>query len=358
LRGASTLCDELPQCIAGGVAFSSAAGADLRGATIASLCCGAAGITTAKLDGVTTHFGIALDEYTEKDLEPLASGVGEAGRITFAPAYGYSGTQTEFSGHELRELAARLKQMAPASAHPSFDCSRAGTDVEKAVCADPKLAALDAALNWLWQRIPHTPQETDAQKKWAAARATCPPDNYASSPDAISFSSPTISHSCIGIAYAERIRALAPKSASAAAVVGSGRYTTDAPLELPQGLSSALARKFIIARGYRDDEIDLKNWGKGGGKITGDGLWANGHSCSLEAAESETQRTGSKVRIDDNPKAPNDQDSISFVITPQVIVMAGGAKQFNCGARGGWSDIYFRQPIDLISAASPLPEAR
>ncbi len=356
LREASTLCDELPRCIGGRVEFSSLNGADFRGASIGSLCCAVPGLASARLDGVTTHFGIALDEDTERDLEPLASGVGDAGRITFLSAYGYSGTQTEFSGHELRELAALLKQMAPASAHPSFDCSRAATEVEKAVCADPKLAALDAALNWLWQRIPHTPQETDAQKKWAAKRATCPPENYGSSPDAIFFASSSALYRCIGTAYAERIRALAPKSSLAA--VDGGRYTTDAPLELPQGRSSGLARKFIMARGYRNDELNLKNWGKGDGKITGDGLFANYHVCELEAAESETQRTGSKIRIDDNPKAPDDQYSISFVITPQVIVRAGGDRQFQCGARGGWSDIYFRQPNDLISRASPPPEAR
>ena len=356
LREASTLCDELPRCIGGRIEFSSVNGADFRGASVESLCCAVPGLATARLDGVTTHFDIALDEDTEGDLEPLASGVGEAGRITFLSAYGYSGTQTEFSGHELRELAALLKQMAPASAHPSFDCSRAATEVEKAVCADPKLAALDAALNWLWQRVPHTPQEIEAQKKWAASRATCPPQNYGSSPDAILFASSSALYRCIGTAYAERIRALGPKSSLAA--VDGGRYTTDAPLELPQGPSSGLARKFIMARGYRNDELNLKNWGKGDGKITGDGLFANYHVCELEATEAETQRTGSKIRIDDDPKAPDDQYSISFVITPQVIVRAGGARQFQCGVRGGWSDIYYRQPDDLISRASPLPEAR
>jgi uncharacterized protein YjbI with pentapeptide repeats len=354
LRGASTLCDELPRCIGSQIEFSSIAGADLRGAAIGSFCCQISGVASAKLDGMATHLGLSFDGFPYFDLQQLAFGAGDAGRITFLPAYGYSGTQTTFTGGELRQLASLLVRMRITSAHPSFDCAHAGSEVEKAVCADPELAALDAGLSWLWQRVPHTMQELEIQRKWVGARATCPSKDYASSPDAISFGSADL-RGCIGIAYAERIRALAAKSSST--LVGSGRYTTDAPLELPQDPSSELAQKFIMARGYRYDEIDVENWGHGGGRIAGNGLWANGHECGLEASEVETRRTGSKVRIDDNPKSPDDQYSVSFVITPQVIVRAGGDKQFQCGARGGWSDIYFRQPNDLISHASPLHDA-
>ncbi len=355
-RNASTLCDELPYCLAGGVEFSSVTGADLRGASIGSLCCSLPGLSAARLDGVATHLGVSLGGPADMDLAQLAEGAGDAGKITFMPAYGYSGTQTDFTGSELRAVATLLTQTQAASAHPSFDCGRAGTEVEKAVCADPQLAALDAALDWLWKRVPHTPQETETQKKWAGTRANCPPEDYAMSPDAISFASTVDPKGCIGIAYAERIKALAPKSSSAA--VDSGRYTTDPPLELPQGSSAALARKFIVARGYRADEIDIEHWGKGRGKISGEGLWANGHECGFEASEAQTQPAGSKVRINDNPKAPDERNSVSFVITPQVVIRAGGAKQFQCGARGGWSDIYFRQPKDLIAGASPPADTR
>jgi len=62
------------------------------------------------------------------------------------------------------------------------------------------------------------------------------------------------------------------------------------------------------------------------------------------------ERAGAQLRIIDSPSAPpNAQDSVSFVITPQVVIRAGGNNQFQCGARGGWSDAYFRQPDKLIA---------
>jgi uncharacterized protein YjbI with pentapeptide repeats len=350
-RGANIFCDDLPLCLGSGVAFSSIAGADLRGATVDGLCCALSGLDSARLDGTTTVLLNNLDTVSSQ----LAAGVGEPGRITLLPAYGQSGMRTEFTGQELRQLAAIIPQMQSASAHPSFDCARAGTNVEKAVCADPKLAALDRALNWLWQDVEHTPQELTTQKKWADSRANCPPSDYVLSPDPLwlfSFGSPGDPRGCIGIAYAKRIGELGLKSHSV--FVGNGTYTTDPPLELPKGSSSAMARKFLMARGYREDEIILENFGKGAGKVAGDGLWGNGHLCGFEASENKTQRTGLAFRINDEAPIPDEKYSVSFVITPQVIVRVGGAKQFQCGARGGWSDAYFRQPDDLISSAKKL----
>jgi len=351
LRGAYLTCNESARCFGNGVTFASMAGTDLRGATIDDLSGSPPSLGTAHLDQVTTHLVDGLD------LIQLASGAGETGRITVLPWYGHSGIKTEFTGRELRQLAAVLPQMQPASAHPSFDCSRARTDVEKTICADPKLAALDSALNWLWKEIEHTPQEIAAQRKWSSTRATCPSSDEVLSdplsPD--SFISSSDPRGCIGIAYAERIRKLAPKSSSA--VVGNGTYTTDQPLELPVGQYSALVRKFLMARGYREDEIAVESLGKGAGRVSGLGVWANGHQCGFEASEAQTERVGSRFRINDDPAAPDEKYSVSFVITPQVVIRAGGNKQFQCGARGGWSDVYFRQPDDLMSSSKSLQAA-
>jgi uncharacterized protein YjbI with pentapeptide repeats len=350
LRDARLICDlsDEPRCYGTGIEFASMVGADLRGATIDDLSISPPSLAAARLDHVTTH----LVGTGGLDLGKLADGVGDSGTITFIPWHGQSGVQTDFTGNELRQLAGILRHMEPASAHPSFDCARAKTGVENAICADPKLAALDSALNWLWQRVEHTPEQLAAQKKWAAARATCRPNNDVSPLSSESFSASSDPKGCIGIAYAERIRQLAPKSSSA--VVGSGTYTTDSPLELPKGQHSALARKFLMARGYRQDEIAVENLGNGTGKVSGFGLWANGHECGLVASERQTQRTGSRFRINDDPADPEEKYSVSFAITPQVVIWAGGSRQFQCGARGGWSDVYFRQPDDLISSTKKL----
>ena len=345
LRGARLICDEWPRCFGNGVRFSSMIGTDLRGATIDNLWGALPGLGTAHLDGVTTHLDGDI-------LVQLANGAGNSGRITFIPWYGHSGVKTEFNGMELRELAKILRQMQSTSARPSFDCSRAKTGVEKAICGDPKLAALDSAMNWLWQRIEHTPEQIAAQKTWINTRTTCPPADYYLSSDPLSSGSLASSvdpKGCIGIAYAERIRQLALKSSSA--VVGSGTYTTDAPLELPQGRHSTLVRKFLKARGYREDGIVVENFENGSGKISGHGSWANGHECSFGTSEAQTQRMGTRFRIGDGAPDHDENYSVSFAITPQVVIRAGGARQFQCGARGGWSDVYFRQPDDLISSA-------
>jgi uncharacterized protein YjbI with pentapeptide repeats/uncharacterized protein len=354
LRGARLICDEWPRCLGNGVQFSSMIGADLRGATIDNLWAAPPSLGTAHLDQVTTSLNGAVD----LDLVQLANGVGDSGRITFIPWYGHSGVKTEFTGTELRELAKILRQMQSTSAHPSFDCSRAKPGVEKAICGDPKLAALDSAMNWLWQRIEHTPEQVAAQKTWINTRTTCPPADYYSSSDPLSagsLASFVDPKGCIGIAYAERIRQLASKSSSA--VVGSGTYTTDSPLELPRGQHSTLVRKFLRARGYREDGIVVENLGNGSGKISGHGSWANGHECSFETSEAQTQRMGARFRIDDGAPDHDENYSVSFAITPQVVIRAGGARQFQCGARGGWSDVYFRQPDDLISSAKGIFQA-
>ena len=344
LRGANITCIDLPRCLGNQVGFSSVGNADLRSATIASLCC--ASLDRAQLDGVTTEiFGNIIDT----DLAQLAVGLSEVGRISSIPAYGDWGKQTDFSGRELRELAELVKWMQAASAHPSFDCSRADTELERAICGDAKLAALDAALGWLWNRIKHTPQQRAAQKKWLATRTKCPPPREDELLSPLSFGSSADPQGCIGRSYASRILELAPESPPVA--ISSGTYTTDPPLEIPQGPPTALARKYLLARGYRNDEIAVENLGKGTGKISGDGLWGNGHLCGFEASEADTQRAGVRFRINDDPRDPVEKYSVSFIVTPQVIVRAGGDKQFQCGARGGWSDVYFRQPDDLISSA-------
>ena len=346
-RGANIVCDDMPRCIGVSTEFSSMTGADLRGATVENLCCALPGLGSAKLDGATT----VLQRSFEKDFPELAAGAGESGRITMLPAYGQAGVRTEFTGPELRELAAIIAQMAPASAYPSFDCARASSQVEKAVCADPKLAALDNALDWLWKRVEHTAEEVARQKRWTGSRGNCPPPNLSSEPLSPGVS-PADPKGCIGIAYAERIRELGPKSRFDA--VGSGTYTTDPPLELTKDQSKALARKFLMARGYREDEIITENLGSGSGKIAGDGLWANGHECGFEASEKQAQRTGTKFQIYDDATDRQEKFSVGFVVTPQVIIRTGGDKQFQCGARGGWSDVYFRQPEDLVSSAKKL----
>jgi uncharacterized protein len=246
----------------------------------------------------------------------------------------------------LRQLPAVLKLMQAISSQPSFDCSRARSAVEKSVCADPKLSALDNALSWLWEKVEHTPQEKAAQTRWLADRMACP-QVLRTDPDP---------RRCLQYAYVERIKELGAKTSQA--VIGNGRFTTDAPLRLPEGADVALARKFLRARGYREDEITVDNLGNGGGKLLGNVLSSNYHECNLDATEAQTRRTGSMFRLDFDTAAPDDKYYLSFVTTPYAVVVAGGDPQFQCGVRASWSDAYFRQPDDLVSSIKPPVEPR
>jgi hypothetical protein len=209
---------------------------------------------------------------------------------------------------------------------------------------------LDNALNWLWHRVEHTPGQISAQKRWLAARDSCPPAPERSATPV--WWEPFISWSerqdCIALSYAGRIKELARRSSPPP--LAGGTYTTDEPLDVPRGRYATVAEKLLMARGFRIDEITVEDLGARGPKISGYGVWANGHLCALEASTAETERTGSQLRISDDATAPRDDSfSISLVITPQVVIRVGGAKQFQCGARGGWSDAYFRQPDHLVS---------
>ena len=345
LRDARITCDLLESslCQGDGIGFASMAGADLRGATVDRLCCEAKGLEAARLDGAVTP----LNGYGEVDFTRLAAGVGEAGQLTFVAIYGFSGRRTSFTGKELRDLATIVPRMHAASARASFDCARAATRVEKVICVEPKLAALDRALAWLWQRTKRTAEQKSAQRAWLVRRAQCPPRDL-DSPDAFSaqdFGVPADPRGCIGIAYAERIRELAPQ---ATAPLENGTYTTDAPLVLPRGPSAALAEKFILARGYRVDQITMATPVNGAGLLAGTSLGGNGHICSFAASAAETTRTGARFRVTDDPATP-DEVSISFVVTPQIVLRVGGQRQFQCGARAGWSEVYFRQPDGLVA---------
>ncbi|MFV0244815.1 MAG: peptidoglycan-binding protein [Qingshengfaniella sp.] len=70
---------------------------------------------------------------------------------------------------------------ATVSVAPSFDCALAGTSVERAICASPRLAALDLALAAAWAeavaRAGGNQALLPAQTAWLAARNACGADS-------------------------------------------------------------------------------------------------------------------------------------------------------------------------------------
>jgi uncharacterized protein len=77
--------------------------------------------------------------------------------------------------------------MIAATIAPSFDCLRASSFVEKAICESPQLSAKDKALTLLYRRAGRAPEIVQRQRDWVRDRARCQNVN------------------CINAAYDERI---------------------------------------------------------------------------------------------------------------------------------------------------------
>jgi uncharacterized protein len=95
--------------------------------------------------------------------------------------------------------------LIPSARVATFDCDKASTFAEKAICSDSRLTAMDDELGALYKAaLASSPDKTALkaeQKAWLAARDSCQDD------------------ACIMQAYAERIAAL--KGASASGVTGT-----------------------------------------------------------------------------------------------------------------------------------------
>jgi uncharacterized protein len=109
-------------------------------------------------------------------------------------------------GQAYEERIAELERIAasapPAAGRPSFDCRRARTAVEQAICTTPTLAAQDREMALLYQRaLTSDPDRARAvgstQGAWLTARNDCaragPPGSGGL-------------EACIGQAYDDRIR--------------------------------------------------------------------------------------------------------------------------------------------------------
>src|ERR1700754_459703 len=88
----------------------------------------------------------------------------------------------------LRVASAALLMAAPLMAHAAgFDCARAGSPSEKAVCATPKVSALDGKLAEAFRTaLKNHPDKADAlkldQRHWLAERDAAVADFLSSSP--------------------------------------------------------------------------------------------------------------------------------------------------------------------------------
>ncbi|NKN31950.1 DUF3298 domain-containing protein [Marichromatium bheemlicum] len=130
--------------------------------------------------------------------------------------------------------------LPPLAGAAGFDCDRASTPVEHAICTDTELDALDARLadHYRAAQAGRPPAEREAlrqaQRRWLAARNRCGPDR-----------------TCLREHYQQRLEALAPPRAQ---LTHSGpHYQLEASYPRFAGAAEAINR---AVREYVQDQVD------------------------------------------------------------------------------------------------------
>ena len=114
------------------------------------------------------------------------------------------------TGQLTRSEYGALTTGSPAAQGPSFDCDRASTPTEFAICGNPELAAMDRALATAWQ----TSDRPDDQAAWLQGRDAC-----------------GANADCIRQSMQTRVLALGGSLPRAVSVTGAGSFSGVSPDE-------------------------------------------------------------------------------------------------------------------------------
>ena len=154
---------------------------------------------------------------------------------------------------------------------PSFDCARAVTAVERAICADVELAVRDRALSLIYAGFPHHfPFGRAGQRRWLAEREACR------------------SHECIRAAYDRRIAALADMSNFSESLRHEGYVGSLSIAPLGEGW-----HVFSVGTvGMKPGTMEFRTAAAAGVVRIDDGIgrWRHGEGCSLEIRQLARRR--------------------------------------------------------------------
>jgi uncharacterized protein len=197
---------------------------------------------------------------------------------------------------------------AAAQTAPGFDCAKAGTAVEKAICADPALSWLDHTLVRLFAAVQAGGGKAlrDSQRAWLAQRDACPAEGR---------------RTCLSGQYMTRLAALAAgydkRQAGGvyAYLDGNGRMTA---VPFPDGSMSV-----------RIDTV---------GAPPGQPV------CVLELEDAGPVRGGSRWTDPDAPMGDDQHCSIEISLTPggRARLQDHGCQAAYCGRNGSFAGAYRR----------------
>lgn len=155
----------------------------------------------------------------------------------------------------LRDYCAQGAPDPTAIARPGFDCARAGTATERALCADPDLARLDEAVNASMARATaRTDDVREVQRRWLALRDGCGADAACLS-DAMTIRGSELDAIAAGTAPPRQMAAApagprGPGAAATGALPGFGAADPATPLAAPLATFGAAPAAPSAAAGF------------------------------------------------------------------------------------------------------------
>lgn len=214
---------------------------------------------------------------------------------------------------------------SPASQAAGFNCAKASTAVEKAICADPELSRLDDQLTANYKKaMAGTPDGgalTFDQHAWLkSVRNRCTDSE------------------CLVTVYQERINVLGEWNLGGGGEDITGNFRVDRP-------------NFIFNPDKQKNEsitssdcLSVK-WGrKSGIDFSFELIGGNGHMCSLSG---HAERQGGVWRYQPDPKTTDEVErACRFELKPRrhTLLLSdpdGACRQYACGARAGIDGLEF-----------------
>lgn len=198
------------------------------------------------------------------------------GRMILHPLVLVGGdSRIELSAAEAQALADDAAMVASRITGPSFDCARAGTAVEKALCQPDAtdLAHADRALCTLYSELRRSrPAIVAEQRQWLKRRDACMADPYPSD--------------CLRTAYAERHGALLGMLGERNWLEpGNGALFIDDELPLSDAMraSALFARIAPLLAKASMAYVHIARAADGSYSASGEAVGANAHTCTLGA---------------------------------------------------------------------------
>jgi uncharacterized protein len=227
----------------------------------------------------------------------------------------------------LGRIAVAVFLCAGASARgASFDCRKAATTVEKLVCSEPRLSALDEELAATWAAARKLPGDAAAlkaaQKAWMQGRDAC------------------TDLDCIEQKYLVRIERLRLDARSelfarqAAPGTLLGRWTNTHEM-------AGFEDGETVSHGKVEDAVTVARGEGNELRLSAELSFFNGHTCTLEG---DAEWVGGELRV----PALDDGEACVLVVRVDGATMTlrdpGFGCKSNCGMRGGFEGYELKRP--------------